>query len=501
MRRCSLYLILFLLTSFNLLNAKNLQVNFQHFTFQNMENQPYIETYFSFLSTQINYTKVNENSFQGSVLVELTISNGDEIAHFDKYLFKTPLVSDTLNAQFFIDKQIYALNNGEYTLAIKLADPLSEQKPLIASTEIIVNYTANKIQFSDFLVLKSYTSSTEESILNKSGYNLIPHLDNGNHFLDDQDTRLDFYIEWYNTEKDTSTSEGYLLNYYIENEQSHIPITNFNSIKRKTKDKQKAFLGGFNITDLPSGNYNLVAALLDKEGKGVLQKRIFFQRRNTVTRMKPQDYASILNAASFVHKFEIIEQLAEHISSLLPIATQREWSYASNQLKTWDLKQMKQFFYGFWYNRNPIEPERAWLTYLEGVERVNGMYSTINVKGFATDRGRVFLKYGIPNYMENSVHENYTLPYQTWTYYKINKQTNKVFIFAENALGTNDYELIHSTARGEKFNANWKNWIYRERGAVKDLDNNNDSRDINLELHELDQDSKGNRTIINPDNN
>ena len=501
MRSCSLYLILLLLSSFNLLNAKNLQANFQHFTFQNMEGQAYIETYFSFLSTEINYKKVSENTFQGSILVELTIANGEEIAHFDKYLFKTPLVSDTLHAQFFIDKQVYALNNGDYTLEIKLADPLSSQKEIIASTEVNIDYTANKIEFSDFLILESYTSNTSENILNKAGYNLIPRLNGGSYFLDDEDTRIDFYIEWYNTEKDTSTSQGYLLNYYIENEQSHIPITGFNSIKRKTKDKQKAFLGGFDVTDLPSGNYNLVTAILDKEGVGVIQKRIFFQKRNTVTSMKPQDYASILNANSFVHKFEIIEQLAEYISSLLPIATQREWSYASNQLKTWDLAQMKQFFNGFWYNRNPIEPSLAWATYLKGVEKVNKMYSTINVKGFATDRGRVFLKYGNPNYIENSVHENYTLPYQTWTYYKLGTQTNKVFIFVENALGTNDYELIHSNARGEKHNENWKNWIYRERGAVKNLDYNDNDRDINLELHKLDQDSKGNGDNTNPDEN
>lgn len=493
MRRCSLYIILFLLTGFNLLNAKNLQANFQYFSFQNLEGQAYIETYFSFISTQINYVEISENKFQGSVLVELSLKQGDEIAQYDKYLFKSPVVSDTLKSQFYIDKQIYALSNGVYTLEIKLEDPLSSKPAITASTSVTIDYSESEIQFSDFLLLESYETAKEENILNKAGYNLIPRLDDGAYFLDDEDTHLDFYIEWYNTEKDSSTSSGYLLNYYIENEQTHIPITGFNSIKRKTEDKQKAFLGGFDIVDLPSGNYNLVIALLDKQGIGVLQKRVFFQRRNSSSILKPQDYASILNNGSFVHEFEIIEQLAEYISSLLPIATQREWTYASNQLKTWDLTQMKQFFHGFWYNRNPIDPKAEWHKYLKGVNKANDLYSTINVKGFATDRGRVFLKYGSPNNIDNSVHENYTLPYQVWTYYKLGQQTNKIFIFVENALGTNDYELIHSTARGEIFNANWKNWIYRERGAVKDLDYNDESRDVNLELQNTDLDSKGNR--------
>ena len=102
MRRCSLYIILFLLTGFNLLNAKNLQANFQYFSFQNLEGQAYIETYFSFISTQLNYVEISENKFQGSVLVELTLKQGDEIALYDKYLFKSPVVSDTLKSQFYI---------------------------------------------------------------------------------------------------------------------------------------------------------------------------------------------------------------------------------------------------------------------------------------------------------------------------------------------------------------------------------------------------------------
>jgi len=474
------------------LNAKNLHVNFQYYSFQNEEGQAYIETYFSFLSTQINYTKIDENTFQGSVLIELSLKSGNEIAFFDKYLFKTPLITDTLKSQVFIDKQIYALSNGDYTLDLKLSDQNSTKLPIQSSSELTVNYKQNNISFSDFLILESFTESDGNSILNKSGYDIIPTIGEVVHFLDDTDTKLDFYVEWYNTDKDTATSNGYLLNYYIENEQTHTPITGFNRIKRKTSKNQKAFLGSFNITELVSGNYNLVVALLDREGKGILQKRVFFQRKNSSTIMKPQDYASIYNKNSFVHEFEIIEQLAEHISSLLPIATPREWTYASNQLKKWDLSQMKKFFHGFWYNRNPIDPKSEWEKYLRGVEQVNNLYSTISIKGFATDRGRVYLKYGMPNDIENSVYDKYTLPYQVWTFYKIGKQTNKLFVFVENALGTNDYELIHSTVQGEKYNENWKNWIYRERGAVKDLDNSNDNRDIILDLNN-NLDDKGNR--------
>jgi hypothetical protein len=84
MKRFGLYFILFYIFTFNSLNAKNLQANFQHFTFQNRAGAAYIETYFSFLSTEIQYETLAENAFQGSVLIELSLKKGQEIIHFDK---------------------------------------------------------------------------------------------------------------------------------------------------------------------------------------------------------------------------------------------------------------------------------------------------------------------------------------------------------------------------------------------------------------------------------
>ena len=62
---------------------------------------------------------------------------------------------------------------------------------------------------------------------------------------------------------------------------------------------------------------------------------------------------------SFADDFLIIEELAEHISCLLPIANTSEWTFASNQLEGWNIELMRQFFYGFWAIRNPLEPKNS----------------------------------------------------------------------------------------------------------------------------------------------
>ena len=457
------WVITILFLCINSLNAKNLEANFQYFNFQNDNGINYIETYLSFLSTELNYKKINSEEFQGSILINIIIKQGDKVNHIDKYLFNTPILKDTLTTQYFIDKQIIALNNGTYELNIDLKDINSNKNTISASTSLKVDFPENQIFFSDIMILNEYRASNNNGPLYKSGYEIIPMHKQGDYFLDEPQSNLNFYVEWYHPITDTTLNSGYLFNYFIENEQTHIPITGFNAVKRKTMNHQKAHIGGFDISQLPSGNYNLVVQLLNRKGKGIIQKRLFFQRRNSKIILKPQDYASLNSEGSFVDRFTIIEEMAENISCLFPIANVSERSYANNQLSKWDLEQMKKFFYGFWVLRNPLEPETEWNKYYKAVKKANELFSANKIKGFATDRGRIYLKYGIADYIDNSVHEGNMLPYQIWNYNKIDQQTNRTFIFAETAVGTNDFELIHSNVRGEIYNQNWKNIVIKTK--------------------------------------
>ena len=88
-------------------------------------------------------------------------------------------------------------------------------------------------------------------------------------------------------------------------------------------------------------------------------------------------------------------------------------------------------------------------------------YSTPIDHGFETDRGRVFLQYGPPNNIEGNTREPGAYPYEIWHYYKLtNNQSNVKFVFYNPDLITNDYQLIHSDARGEIYDARWKFKIY-----------------------------------------
>ena len=76
-------------------------------------------------------------------------------------------------------------------------------------------------------------------------------------------------------------------------------------------------------------------------------------------------------------------------------------------------------------------------------------------KGYETDRGRIYLKYGPPNTITDRPNEPSAYPYQIWHCYAL-QRFNKKDSFLSSDLVSNDYVILHSTLQGEYFNNNWK---------------------------------------------
>ena len=153
--------------------------------------------------------------------------------------------------------------------------------------------------------------------------------------------------------------------------------------------------------------------------------------------------------------------MAEYISSVYPIFDEIEMMYAENQLRNWNLEQMKDFLYNFWKTKNPLKPKLEWDKYQKKVSFVNAQFSYRNIRGFGTSQGKVYLKYGEPNSIENYPQTSKNKRYQIWNYNKIKNQTNQIFIFIENVNDYDNFNLIHSTVSGEIKNINWQKSIFR----------------------------------------
>lgn len=440
-------------------SGKKLQVFLTYSTFNSPESGPYVETYLSVYGNSVHFIPTESGKFKGSLQVIMIFKKGDEIVNFDKYELSSPELEDTTKIDFtFIDQQRYLLPNGDYNFEIQVGDINSETKPYISMQPLSINFPDNEVMVSGIQLLESYKKSEENSILSKSGYDLIPYVFN---FYPEDINNLTFYTEIYNSNTVLGENEKYLLSYYIAEIDNDTPLARYVRYKKETTASVNVLLTEFNITDLPSGNYFLIVEAKSKENKRLGINKFFFQRSNPKIQYSLDDLTALNLNKTFAGRINNMDTLAEYVRCLIPISNNQEINFALAHLESSDIETLQKFFYKFWYERNQLEPEKEWLNYLNEVNKVNLAYSTSISKGYETDRGRAYLKYGPPNAISESYNEPSAYPYEIWHYYELkNGQRNKRFVFYTVEIATNDFRQVHSDVTGELANYRWQQVIY-----------------------------------------
>ena len=428
-------------------------------TFYSPASGPYVETYLAVDGSSLDFSLNENNKYQASIQVLVLFRRNDEIANYDKYELFSPELDDTLDLRFnFIDQQRYSLSNGDYSFEIQIWDKNTEAKPFSTLSPVHLDFTEEKVSMSGVQLVDSYEPTEENSILNKSGYKVIPYPDN---FYPENLNKIIFYSEIYNAEKALGENSKYLINAYISEANSNTPIDRYVTYKKETTAEVNVVFNEFDISELKSGNYFINVEARDRENKLLAKSQIFFQRSNPKYQLKLEDIAEISAQNTFATRIKDADTLREYISSLAPISSEQEKTFAAVHMENADLETLQKYFYRFWKERDPLDPEHAWLKYLNEVNKVNLAYSTLIQRGYETDRGRVYLEYGPPNAISESYNEPATYPYEIWHYYVLdNGQRNKRFVFYTKDLVTNDFMLLHSDVSGELSNYRWQYVLY-----------------------------------------
>ena len=457
---------------------------------------PYIETYLSVVGNSVEYVKNENGKFQGKIEITMIFSQDGKVANFDKYELLSPEVVDTTNINSnFLDQQRFKLPNGVYEFEIQIRDMNSASEPFKTTQTIEINFPENEISVSGIELIESYSKSTETSVLTKSGFDLIPNVYT---FFPANVKSLKFYTEIYNTQKVLGNEGKFLVNYFIESYETQRRLANFVRFKRETAKLVNIILAEFEISKLPSGNYNLVIEVRNTQNEIITSNKVFFQRSNPDVEADYSDFTNISIGNSFVTKISNRDTLLEYIHCIAPISSDMENNFVKYQIDKpeADLATMQQFFLNFWLSRDDLNPENAWRQYLTNVELVDEQFGYPlkkgGKKGYETDMGRVYLKYGPPNTITDrpfdasgsgmtinnggvSTPSEGLVPYQIWHYYTLNNLRNKKFVFANRHLAAGDYELIHSNVPGEIANERWQELLQRapKLGIMPDQDKYN----------------------------
>ncbi len=446
-------------------------LNVRHAVFLHPESGPYVETYLNLHGRSLRYEKLTSGRFQASASVTILLRDGERVVDFLKYKLESPIISDTANIDFALtDLQRLPVPQPGLELEVLVADVLQEDNSGDYRRTLTADFSVMPA-FSDIELLDEYKTSRNPGIFTKNGMDMIPYAIN---FYPTERNKLLFYAELYGTDEVLS-GEGFLLTYSIRERGSDQINPNFWQYQKTTASSVIPVLREFDLNDLPTGNYDVVTEIRNRQNEVLLSKRTFFQRLNNRAVDKLENIAMLDVGNTWAERYSS-EQLQAYLEFIQPVAQRHEQNLIISLQGNGDSTLQQRFLFNFWLQRDTVNPYAAWLSYLETVKDANILYGTTSTPGYRTDRGRVLLQYGEPNDITRRVNEPSAKPYEIWQYYSLaDGQTNIRFIFYEPTMVTNNYKLIHSNAVGELQDPRWKMLVYGA-GTNPSLLNNFDAQ-------------------------
>jgi len=355
---------------------------------------------------------------------------------------------------------------GAYELVIEARDMNALDSAITRyRLPLAVGVQAAGVSFSDLMLAERIVPASADSP-RASGYWPVPLLTD---YLPSAISSIGIYAEAYGTDAVIGPDSLFLLSCQIEDFEHKKVQGAFKRSQRAKGSSVVPLAIEMPIAELPSGNYLAVVEARDRDGALLARRELFFQRNNTVRRLYDLESMDKLDLSStFAGAITDRDTLAEHLSSMRPLADPLERKIIDDRWKDRDLDVMRRFFYSFWANRG-TDPEAAWKAYQAEVVKVNQLFGCRLQKGYQTGRGYIYLKYGAPNTMMDRFNEMGTPPYTIWHYYRAGRFTNRRFIFYQPDLASNCFELLHSEVPGEIQNPQWHLALHSRNSAPGDV--------------------------------
>ncbi|MBK7382625.1 MAG: GWxTD domain-containing protein [Flavobacteriales bacterium] len=412
-------------------------------------------------------TRFTQAGFSQARVEALTIIEQDGVI---KAFAKTEILGaerlDSIQVDL-IHQEFFDIAPGSYVLSIELRDLNSTDTTVTHyQAPLAVGTLPPGISASDILMAERFDQASKDEP-SKSGYRVVPLLSD---YLPQSIGTLAFYAEVYGSDRRFGPDSLYLLTTQIENAETHLVAGGLKQVKRARGVPVEPVFARFDIGLLASGNYLAALEVRDKKGELIIRRESFFQRNNPISfNYDLRSLADFDITNTFAGAFTDPDSLAEHISSLRPIAAPLERKIIDDRWKDRDMDLMQRFFYGFWANRSS-DPEAAWRVYRAEVVKVNRLYGCRVQKGYETDRGYVYLKYGPPNTMMDRFNEMDSYPYTIWHYYRAGRYTNRRFVFYQPDLVSSCLQLLHSEVPGEIQNPRWNQILHSRNVAMPNVD-------------------------------
>ena len=360
-------------------------------------------------------------------------------------------------ASDIMDVKRFSLAAGKYTVEVEASDLYDALNTVSVKHPVQIEPLKAKATISDIQLLSTVKSKEDgTSSLQKSGLYMEPL---PFRFYYPALNTLSLYLETYHTEQ----LEGQpYLQYTIKPLTGDIP-TPVTTYKKLKKESVASNVLQLDISTLMSGPYVLEATLFDGNKQMQEVRQIGFSRFNPVgdslfaaTGMLNVDFGFVKDIPP--------DSIDYDLRAMAPIVNSLEIDVMNSLLKKGSLKAKQYFLHKFWVGQAGKLAGPAFQSYMKVAKVVDENYRSGFGYGFETDRGHVFLKYGKPDEVITVEDEPTAPPYEIWFYttFPATHQNDVRFLFYNPSLVRNGFQLLHSTARGEKYNERWEVVLYSD---------------------------------------
>ncbi|SDK27889.1 GWxTD domain-containing protein [Catalinimonas alkaloidigena] len=449
------------------LTAQSLSATLDFQRFRLERDQALIELWLGVEGSSLQYNPVAppDQGWQGAVHYTWMIRREDSVFFAEKVRLVSPVFPTvTGTTQWLSGRQRVALPYGTYTLEVETRDEnRPDAPPLHTNIPLEVSFPEAQPAFSDLQLLEDYRPATSETPHARHGWLLQPYPGN---FFPPTQQQLRFFTEFYNSAAHLGDGAPYVLNYQLLTAETRQPLAAYGGFSRRQATANDVLLAQLDIQTLPSGNYIVQVMARNAAGEILATQEKFFQRSNPSAMVAQVSTANgLLDLHGTFAEHLTDDHLTWVLPALQPLATADEVETLRTVAEQGTLAQKRDYLYRFWHERHPFSAQEAYHDYVERLQIAEKLYTSPNLRAYQTDRGRVYLQYGKPNFIENeltyrqrnAIANSSMIPFEVWHYPHVipYNQTNRTFVFVQENRANNNYRLVHSDAIGENRNDEW----------------------------------------------
>jgi GWxTD domain-containing protein len=314
----------------------------------------------------------------------------------------------------------------------------------------VIHFSDDSLALSDIQFATSIErASGPASMFDKNKLRVMP---NPRALFGDGLANLSFYTEVYSLKYSPEKAGNYQADYIIESEQGE-QLHRLVGKPRAKNNQDAAIYASFDISSLTSGHYKLRVEVKDVDS-GLRQSTAkpfsVYREADVLARVAAQE-RSVYDAMND-------EALSNYFLQIKYVASEEE----KKVFKELKAEAKREFMIHFWLDRDPTPgtPQNEYKEdYIQRLLKAKIHFSYPGAEGWKTDRGRILLTYGTPQFIDRDPGSSDKRAYEVWNYEGLQGRAT-IFVFVD-FTQNGQYRLIHSDYRNEVSDPNWQAVLFK----------------------------------------